>query len=361
MANVLAYIIIGFVVIVILYFAYAYFVGSRALSNNDNSLTSDDKKIEGYYGVVGDIDKDDTSGTIKGDLSLENLSTYDELQHSKLSGYKYYVNNGKCNDLTHLRGPIDGNNVNDSAIGLQRERLGDCTNVFKIKNHLSDYIVRLDLLPFNDTTNRKFSKQYTLIDRINPGKTVALNRDKLMRVMVPGSVLKIYIVTRDNIKDLNNITNNTDVGGKILHYEDVIVKDSEILSGLHIGMVTSRWIQGTQTDDHAVTSSNAVSGRPYVMIHNVSNIPLSLNNRKIQVPPHGVVRYQGQYHFGVALGTHFNDDDGIYKKFQYLFPATDVYFGVISDIDQPAFGGVAFQEFNDLADNIAFPFEQGYI
>ena len=129
---------------------------------------------------------------------------------------------------------------------------------------------------------------------------------------------------------------------------------------LHIGMVTTRFI-GSSTDSLRVstTSGNAIQGNAWLKIHNLTEVPIRLND-DIEIAPHSVFRYLGYVHQGVTLGTIFKDQDGLYPDFQYLHPDSDLYYGVISDIKQPTYG--CFQlEFHDVCDQnqTLWPFELG--
>ncbi len=109
------------------------------------------------------------------------------------------------------------------------------------------------------------------------------------------------------------------------------------LAELHIGQITTRFSGGTW-DDQMVVSSNAVQGRPYIRIHNATNLPLRLNNN-ILVKPNEMTRYSGRHHFGVPLGLVLTDIDRRYRQIQITKPVTDVYYGIISEAPQPLYGG----------------------
>lgn len=141
-------------------------------------------------------------------------------------------------------------------------------------------------------------------------------------------------------------------------FSNYIVNTNEKLNEIHIGMVSSRFI-GSTDNLRSVTSNYAVSGCPFVTIHNMTKTKLYLNN-DIIISPGDSYRYQGRYHYGVPLGTIFRDKNGLFPEFILKFPCTDLYYGMISNLVQPSFGGYAVQ-FDDLADNAMFPLQEGVI
>ena len=62
-------------------------------------------------------------------------------------------------------------------------------------------------------------------------------------------------------------------------------------------------------------------------------------NENMNISSNGTLRYSGRDAFGVRLGTVFEDQDHIFPDFIFTVPATDIYYGVTSDIEQPLFGG----------------------
>ena len=104
---------------------------------------------------------------------------------------------------------------------------------------------------------------------------------------------------------------------------------------LNVGMVTSKWV-GTQNDS-SISPGMAVQGLQWIKIHNMTDYLLRLNNNII-IPPGETDRYLGRDHFGVRLGTVFKDQDGVFPDFIFSVPATDIYYGIVSDLKQPLFG-----------------------
>ncbi len=193
------------------------------------------------------------------------------------------------------------------------------------------------------------AKNLKALATVKPLKTEGLTKQQVSKFLKPGNVLKFYVVKN----------------GKKHHYSDYVVntRQDERIKNLHVGMITTRFV-GRTTDNLnlATTAANAGSGSAWVVIHNVTALPLSLNNGEIKVEPHSTFRYLGYFNSGVTLGTYFKDDDEIYPDFQYLQPHSDLYYGIISDLQQPLQG--CFQYGEDFNDNCEYgqtlwPFQDG--
>ena len=153
----------------------------------------------------------------------------------------------------------------------------------------------------------------------------------------------------DNRLQIFVLENSTDGEEKEQFYAEYKfdIPDDTTVKNLHVGMITARW---TGSDgDYSIDAPglNAVQGLPFIKIHNLTDFPLALNEN-INISPGGTLRYTGRDHFGVRLGTVFEDANGIFQTYIFTVPATDVYYGVVSDIQQPLFGGFQLDpELND--------------
>lgn len=163
-----------------------------------------------------------------------------------------------------------------------------------------------------------------------------------------GNLLKIYTIVN---------------GNKILYSEIYIdTKEREFIKSLNIGMVSTRFAGSTDSFRYSVTASAAVNGQPWIKIHNLTQQELRLNGH-ILVPPNSIVRYEGYLNRGIPLGTYFIDDKGVYSKFQYLQPHSDLYYGIVSDLKQSLYGPCQYgDEFTDRIDSgqTLWPLELGY-
>lgn len=154
----------------------------------------------------------------------------------------------------------------------------------------------------------------------------AVNLKSIAKYIKNGTQIDVY--TYDNTKP----------GDVFYGSYQLNLPEGTTLKNLNIGMMTSRWVGADGDYTIGAPGMAAVQGMPWIKIHNFSGRYLALNNN-INISPGGFLRYTGRDHFGVRLGTVFKDQDGIYPDFVLSRPATDVYYGVSSDIQQPLYGG----------------------
>jgi hypothetical protein len=223
---------------------------------------------------------------------------------------------------------------------------------FGIYNYLKKAI-KVTITNTNLATDVKEGKSHTLVENLAPNTRVGVDKEDVIKYLVPESVIDIYI------------------DGD--HYSSILVDTGllERIKNLHVGMVTTRFIgKTTDTLRLTTTSGNSIQGNAWLKIHNITDRPLRLqlgletltSEPDVEVPPHGTVKYLGYRHQGVTLGTYFKDPDGLYPVFQYLIPNSDLYYGLTSDLKQEMQG--CFQlEFNDDCDRnqSLWPFELGIL
>jgi hypothetical protein len=116
-----------------------------------------------------------------------------------------------------------------------------------------------------------------------------------------------------------------------------VMKD---INDLHIGMVTMKYDMGAQPNQHAQTG--LVQGMTFVRIHNLTDQVLCLNYN-ITVNPHEHIYYRGENAQGVGLGLLLKDNNHFYPDVMLEMPATDIYYGVSSEIEQPMHGGIIYK------------------
>lgn len=220
---------------------------------------------------------------------------------------------------------------------------------FQMFNYFPKTPVKVEVVHSAETTLSRSDLAKPLIASIAPLKTEGLTHAQVVKHLTPGTVLKFSIVKPD---------------GTSQHYSDYVVntRNNERIKNLHIGMITTRYI-GHSTDAlrMSTTAGNAIGGNAWVIIHNTTAIPLILNDGDIKVEPHSTLRYLGYLNQGVTLGTYFKDATGLYPDFQYLQPQSDLYYGIISDLQQPLNGCLQFEEFNDQCEygNTLWPLAEG--
>lgn len=235
---------------------------------------------------------------------------------------------------------------------------------FLIFNYLPNHSVQIDVLTpkLNVATGHPESLVSMLVDQdesaysikplvksVKPLKTEGLTKENVIKHLTPGTLLRFYVVDRNGVKR---------------HYTDYVVntRDNERIKNLHVGMVTTRFMANSTDSLHMTTTAgNAGQGSAWLVIHNTTKIPLSLNNGEIKVEPHSTFRYLGYLNQGVTLGTYFKDDTGLYPDYQLLKPYTDLYYGIVSDLQQPLDGCLQYEEFNDQCNygDTLWPFVEG--
>lgn len=222
---------------------------------------------------------------------------------------------------------------------------GDGDDVFPIYNYLNKSI-RLKVI----WTNGDQSGEYPLAV-IPPRSVKTFPLDKIQAYLTSG--MKIDIYTFDRSKP--GIPDRYYSSYKMNVPEDTTIKM------LHIGMITSRWVGADGDFNIGKPGMTAVQGMPWIKIHNYTNYPLAINEN-INISPGGILRYAGRDFYGVRLGTVFKDQDGIFPDYIFTIPATDVYYGVVSDIQQPLFGGFQLTpEFNEDPNEPQWLLEEGWM
>lgn len=204
---------------------------------------------------------------------------------------------------------------------------------FHIYNHFPNHAITLDILPATSAvshleygTNIKYSSPVNLIYSVAPKGKGGLTKPQVLKYLVRGNVLKISLfnpLTKEKTP-LTDYMVDTD--------------PDERIKNLHVGMITTRYIGGTNdTLNLTTTQANAGGGNAWLNIHNLTEVPLRLND-DIFVEPHSNYKYLGEFNQGITLGLYFKDPDGVYPTFQYLRPHSDIYYGVVSDQEQSLYG-----------------------
>lgn len=189
-----------------------------------------------------------------------------------------------------------------------------------------------------------------LIEKIEPSSTKGLTQSQVSKYIKPGSGFRFYIVNDD---------------GSEIKISDYVIngQSNRIVKNIHVGMITTRYIADTTDNLHMTsTSGNANQGSAWLIIHNLTDIPLSFNEGQVTVSPKSTTRYLGYLNQGVTLGTYFKEDSGLFPDYQYLKPYNNLYYGVISNTRQPIEGCLQV-EFNDECEygQTLWPFQEGLV
>lgn len=192
---------------------------------------------------------------------------------------------------------------------------------------------------------------------VHPGKNKMLDLGFMGMIFRDGVTVK---VCTHELIDHNRRSFYHEPSESLYGVYKLSLPEERALKAFHVGMITSRWISMSSAYRTAQNGLNNVQGMPWVLIHNHGPTTLRLNTN-IVIPSGGTVRYKGRDHFGVRLGTVFKDIDGLYPDLIWTVPSTDIYYGVVSDLQQSIFGG--YQETHGLkhdSDGIIFPLRQGW-
>ena len=200
---------------------------------------------------------------------------------------------------------------------------------FYIYNYLKKPI-RLEVLT-SDDDGVTTKKPETLIEDIPAGGKAKINKAQVDYYMRRGHHVKVYV---------KGVMREGKIPREELYANNVfsLLPKDKTIKALHIGMITSRWVASNSNATNNWALPNAVQGLPWIKIHNMTDRYIALNNN-INISPRGHLRYSGRESFGVPLGTIFKDPSGIHLDYQYTVPNTDIYYGVISDVQQSLNGG----------------------
>lgn len=210
---------------------------------------------------------------------------------------------------------------------------------FRVYNHL--------LKPIRVEGKAPLKTDFVNIGTVQPGDSISFNTIITERYFRKDGVVRFSIEEPDGSLSTYSAREYTNPPHSLPEDE-------------HIGMITSRF-SGASNDFNIGRPANAQQGMPYVYIHNLTAKPIHLQN--LIVLPHSKTMYKGRDHFGVRLGTIFSTTNGDYPDFIYTRPATDIYYGVISGIPQPKFGGwqLADEYFSDRDIHPHFLLEEGWM
>ncbi len=190
-------------------------------------------------------------------------------------------------------------------------------------------------------------REVDIVKNIEPREKHRLNQRIVDKYFTNENLIKIYTLT-------NNIP-------EFLSACRVTTPSGTTINSLNVGMVTSKWVGANSDYNIGKAGLNAVQGLPYVRIHNMTGQTLYLNGN-IKIEPESMIRYKGRDHFGVRLGTVFRDMKGVFSTFTWSIPATDLYYGIVSDVKQPIFGGYqSTEEFNHDSTQPHYLLENGWM
>jgi len=227
--------------------------------------------------------------------------------------------------------------LNLSTLRLPESRPIFNPKSFKIYNYLRKSI--------------RIKNQETQIAVVSPGRIMTIPDNIVATHFTSGNIFKISI-----FDEYDTTWNERTLMNYILD-----VPEGETIKALHVGMITGKWVGADEDYNIGKNGGVAVQGMPFVHFHNFTDYILRINEN-INISPNGVLKYTGRDHFGVRLGTVLKDQDEIFPNFIITTPITDLYIGVVSDLQQAKFGGFQLTpEFESDGKEPEFLLEKGWM
>ncbi len=182
----------------------------------------------------------------------------------------------------------------------------------------------------------------TLVENVPSGKFKA----------IPGGKWK-NITDNKKLIVLDSAT-KLDIGKSVM----TIPKDTTI-KALHCGMNSGHTAIEMTSD---ITKSPLGTALPRLRIVNVTPRTINLTTTGgniLTIPAAKSLLYFGEYENGIPMGVTFRDIDGILPDYNLKIPITDLFLGVISDIEIPLYRGSKIgQAFFDDPGVMYHPFEE---
>jgi hypothetical protein len=120
--------------------------------------------------------------------------------------------------------------------------------------------------------------------------------------------------------------------GNVLMEKNIINTPNAQIKAYHVGMIgsslTVEYIDGINPVRDIV---------PKIRIHNQTLSDISINGVKVGSGKTEI--YYGEDHLGIVLGQQLIDASGSFPDFDFKAPASDVYYGITSDIPRSLFSG----------------------
>lgn len=95
---------------------------------------------------------------------------------------------------------------------------------------------------------------------------------------------------------------------------------------LLIGQVVAENDEDGESNFQAGHSGHALQGRPFIKIHNLTNLEISFNEN-ITIAPRTTLKYRGRHAIGVPLGLKLKNNESLFEDCMIKVPVTDIYFG----------------------------------
>lgn len=137
------------------------------------------------------------------------------------------------------------------------------------------------------------------------------------------------------------------------------IPKGKTIKALHCGMNTGHTAIEMTSD---ITKSPLGTALPRLRIVNVTPRTVNLTTtggNVLTIPASKSLLYFGEYENGIPMGVTFRDVDGILPDYNLKIPVTDLFLGVISDIEIPLYRGSKIgQAFFDDPGVMYHPFQE---
>ena len=168
----------------------------------------------------------------------------------------------------------------------------------------------------------------TVVENVEAGKRKGVKIDDVINYITNGATILV-----------ETYSNNNFVGTVILGKTIMTIPPNTSIRALHCGMVTAH---DDFSDSSLLSKSPLGTALSHVRLINLTPRYLTLTttgSNKIIIPPNKSYLYRGQYENGVAMGTLFRDVDKYLPDYELTLPVTDIFMGLISDLDIPLYRG----------------------
>jgi hypothetical protein len=140
-----------------------------------------------------------------------------------------------------------------------------------------------------------------------------------------------------NITDNKKITIYDSKTNELIGESIMTIPQGKTIKALHCGMNSGHTDIAISGD---ITKSPLGTALPRLRIVNVTPRTIKLTTtggNKLTIPPAKSLLYFGEYENGIPMGVTFKDIDGILPDYNLKIPLTDLFLGIISDIEIPLY------------------------
>lgn len=182
----------------------------------------------------------------------------------------------------------------------------------------------------------------TLVENVLPGKFLVIKNGLCKNITDNKKVLVLDAKTKKPI-------------GKSV----MTIPEGKTIKALHVGMNSGSTAIEMTSD---ITKSPLGTALPRLRIVNVTPRTINLTTtggNVLTIPASKSLLYFGEYENGIPMGVTFRDIDGILPDFNLKIPITDLFLGIISDIEIPLYrGSLIGQAFFDDPGVMYHPFQE---